>query len=698
MTKLNCLALVALVLTICPPAPAQTADPYLWLEDVTSPRALAWVKDQDARAVAQLESWPDFQPLRERIQAAMDSQQRIPFVTKYGAYLYNFWRDKDHPRGVWRRTTMDEYKKTDTQWETVLDVDQLGRLEKESWVWHGEIIRKPDYDRCLILLSRGGSDAQVVREFDLNTRQFVADGFTLPEGKSDVSWLDRDTIYVATDFGPGSLTESGYPRIVKKWKRGTPLSSATTEFVGNVDDIDASPDVVFDHGYVYELIDRGIADFKDEMFVRRGEDWVRIDKPLDADLDTFGPDILLRLRSDWTVGGKTYRAGSLVAESFERYLEGDRKFSILFEPDLRTSLTGWSGTKNFIILNELENVCGRAALMQWTGDHWARTAIPGPAFGSMDANGVDPDNSDDYFLTEEDWLTPPTLYLGTAGKEGEEELKSMSAVFDSSNLQAVQYEAISKDGTHVPYFLVGPKGMKLDGTNPTLLYGYGGFEISLTPSYWDTIGIGWLARGGVFALANIRGGGEFGPEWHQAAIREKRQNAYDDFIAVSEDLINRKITSPAHLGIMGGSNGGLLMGVMLTQRPDLFGAVDCQSPLLDMRLYTKLLAGASWIAEYGDPDVPSDWAFMSRYSPYQNVFADRTYPPVFFTTSTRDDRVHPGHARKMAALMEQQGHDVLFYENIEGGHSSGADHIQAANTEALEFSFLWSHLQATSAK
>jgi prolyl oligopeptidase len=693
MTKLKWLLAITVVLGAARIAPAQTTDPYLWLEDITGRRALDWVKQQDAQTIAQLESWPDFQPLRTRLQAALDSQQRIPFVTKYGPYLYNFWRDKDHPRGLWRRTTMEEYKKPNTAWETVLDVDQLGAAEKESWVWHGEVVRKPEYDRCLILLSPGGSDAQVVRELDLQTKEFVPNGFNLPEAKSGASWRDRDTIYVSTDFGPGSLTDSGYPRIVKLWKRGTPLSAAKPEFAVNREDVSVSCYVVHDHGYLYEFVDREISEFKDETFVRRGEDWVRIDKPLDAGLDTFGKYLLLNLRSDWTVGGKTYRSGSLLAEPFQKYLSGDRNLSVVFEPGPRTSLQGYDATKDYMILNELDNVCGRSVLVRWVGDQWEQTEIPGPVVGQMEASGVDQDNSNDYFLSTQDFLSPPTLYLGTAPGAATEMLKSSPAMFDSSGLQEVQYEATGKDGTRIPYFLVGPKGMKLDGSNPTLLYGYGGFEISMTPGYFDGMGIGWLERGGVFVLANIRGGGEFGPAWHEAAVREKRQNAYDDFIAVAQDLIDRKITSPKHLGIEGGSNGGLLMGVMLTQRPDLFGAVVCQSPLLDMKRYTKLLAGASWMAEYGDPDVPADWAYLSRFSPYQNVMKDRTYPPVLFTTSTRDDRVHPGHARKMAALMEEQGHQVLFYENTEGGHSSGADHSQIANTEALEFSFLWNEIR-----
>jgi prolyl oligopeptidase len=671
----------------------QTPDPYLWLEDITGPRALAWVKQQDARTDAQLESLPDYASLRENLLNAMNSQQRIPFIAKHGNYYYNFWTDQDHLRGIWRRTSLDEYKKPNPNWETVLDIDQLGKTEHQSWVWEGPVFRKPDYARCLILLSRGGSDAHVVREFDLATKQFVPDGFNLPEAKSGVSWRDKNSIYVTTDFGPGSLTSSGYPRIVKLWKRGTPLSQAKLQFVANPDDVSASCEVVHDHGYVYEFIDRQISDYIDEMFVRRGDDWVRIDKPSDADLDTFGKYILLRLRSDWRIGGRLYRAGSLLSEDFDHYLQGYRILSVLFEPTARISLLDYDSTQHFIILNELDNVCGRAVLIQPIGDSWQATPMPGPAFGSLNVWGVDPDASDNYFMTQEDWLTPPTLYLGLAGTDKRDQLKTTPAQFDSANMQAAQYEATSRDGTRIPYFLVGPKSLRPSGTNPTLLYGYGGFEISLTPEYAPTVGIGWLSRDGVFVVANIRGGGEFGPAWHEAARGPRRQNAYDDFQAVARDLIRRQITSPKHLGIEGGSNGGLLVGVTFTQRPDLFGAVVCESPLLDMRRYTQLLAGASWIGEYGDPDDPQDWAYISRYSPYQNIFADRAYPPVLFTTSTRDDRVHPGHARKMAALMEAQGHDVLFYENTEGGHSAGADNSQAATTEALAYTFLWDHLR-----
>jgi prolyl oligopeptidase len=668
-------------------------DPYLWLENVISDRALQWVRAQNARSTALLQAAPEFEPIRKRLLDIFNSKQRIPFVAKGGKFYYNFWRDPQHVRGFWRRTSLDEYRKAAPAWETVLDIDQLAAAEKQNWVWEGADFLKPDYDRCLVSLSRGGADAVVVREFDLNLKQFVAGGFQLPESKTDVTWRNRDTLYVGTDFGPGSMTDSGYPRIVKEWKRGTPLAAARTVFEGQRQDVDVSANVEHDHGHVYEFIDRSTAFFSHELFIRRGDQWVHIDKPADADVDTFGEYILLSPKTDWTVGGNIYRAGSLLADNLEKYLAGDRQFTVLFEPTDRRSLGSFTATKNHLILNELDNVAGRPVLLTLAGDQWTQSPMEAPQFGTVDISGIDPDESDDYFQTTQDLLTPPSLYLGTAGQSGRELLKSLPAFFDSSGLEIAQYEAISKDGTRVPYFQVSRKGMALDGNNSTLLWGYGGFEIPILPGYRPDVGAAWLERGGVYALANIRGGGEFGPSWHNSARKEHRQRAYDDFIAIAEDLIARKVTSPKHLGIQGRSNGGLLMGVMLTERPDLFGAVACGSPLLDMRRYNKLLAGASWMDEYGDPDNPADWAYISKYSPYQNVSEDKKYPPVLFTTSTRDDRVHPGHARKMAARMEEQGHDVLYYENIEGGHGAAANNQQAAFMDSLMYTFLWQNLR-----
>src|SRR5665213_1122301 len=547
-----------------------TNDPYLWLEQIDSQKALDWVRHHDAVATNHLESAPAFSSLNERLLTILNSKERIPSVAKHGKFYYNFWRDAQNARGLWRRATLDEYKKAQPAWETVLDLDKLAAAEKENWVWHGYEVLKPDYDRCLVLLSRGGADATVVREFDLNHTNFVADGFKLPEAKSDVTWRNRDTLYVGTDFGPGSLTSSGYPRVIKEWKRGTPLAQARTVFEGKPEDVEVNASVDHDHGNVYEFISRGMTFFTSETSVRRGDKWVRIEKPDDATVNTYRDNLLLRLRSDWTVNNKTYRSGSLLSANFNDWLGGDRRLSVVFEPTDRTSLSSISDTKNYLLLTELDNVRSRPWLLQFADGQWTRKPLEAPAFGTISVDGIDADESDDYFMRVTDFLMPSSLYLGVAGQPGREKLKSLPALFDGGGLEVRQFEAVSKDGTHVPYFLVGAKNLQLDGNNVTLLSGYGGFEIPMLPGYNPLIGAAWLERGGVYVLANIRGGGEFGPKWHNAARKENRQRAYDDFIAIAEDMIARKVTSPRHLGIEGRSNGGLLMGVMLTERPDLF--------------------------------------------------------------------------------------------------------------------------------
>ena len=667
-------------------------DPNLWLEEVSGERALQWVHAQNAISTNKLESVPGFGALDERLLRIYNSHERIPYVTKHGPFYYNFWRDDKNTRGLWRRTSLEQYRNADPDWETVLDLDKLAETEKENWVWHGYTVLEPSYDRCLIELSRGGADAVVVREFDLNERKFMADGFSVPEAKTDVAWRDHDAVYIGTDFGPGSQTSSGYPRIIKEWRRGTPLTQARTVFEGQPGDVGVNAAVDHDHGHVYEWIRRAPTFFTDETMLRRDDQWVRIEKPNDASVSTFGTYLILRLRSDWTVGGKTFAAGSLLAEELKEYLRGRRNLAVLFEPSERISLSATTETKHFLILTELDNVRSRAYLLRNTRGKWNRTPLQAPAFGTVSLEGIDSEHTDDYFLRLTDFLTPPSLSLGVAGQPGSEKLKSLPALFSADGMETSQFEAKSKDGTMIPYFQVGRRGLKLDGQNITLLNGYGGFEIPMLPAYNPTIGAGWLERGGVYVLANIRGGGEFGPKWHEAARKENRQRAYDDFIAVAEDLISRGVTSSKRLGIEGRSNGGLLMGVMLTERPDLFGAVHCGSPLLDMRRFNKLLAGASWMDEYGDPDKPADWAYIQKFSPYQNARADGKYPPILITTSTRDDRVHPGHARKMAARLEEQGHQVLYYENTEGGHGAAANNKQSAFMEALAYTFLWNEL------
>jgi prolyl oligopeptidase len=669
-------------------------DPYMWLEDVGGERALAWVREQNATSTRELERTAGFEELRRRLLSIQDSRERIPNVTKHGAYFYNFWRDEKNVRGVWRRTSLSEYRNAEPSWETVLDLDQLAATEKENWIWKGADILRPTHDRAVIFLSRGGADAAVVREFDLDQKQFVTGGFQLAEAKSRVAWRARDALYVGTDLGPGSLTDSGYPRVVKEWRRGTPLTDAKTIFEGKAGDVSVTASVVHDHGRIYEIITRATTFFTTELYLRRGDDWVKIDKPADARVETFMDQLLLRLRSDWTVAGRTYRAGSMLAADVAAYLHGERQLVVLFEPTDRRALANTSATKNYLIVNELDNVRNKVFTLKRADGKWTRMALETPPFGSVRVRGIDADESDDYFMTVSDFLTPSSLYLGAIEQDKQEKLKSLPGFFAVDGLVISQHEAISKDGTKIPYFQVSRKDLPLNGENPALLYGYGGFAVSQVPFYSGSIGAAWLERGGVFVLSNIRGGGEFGPSWHYAARKEKRQRAFDDFIAVAEDLIARKVTSPKHLGIHGGSNGGLLVGVALTQRPDLFKAAVCQVPLLDMRRYHKLLAGASWLDEYGDPDKPEEWAYIGKYSPYHNVFAEKKYPRVFFTTSTRDDRVHPGHARKMFAKMKAQGHDVLYYENIEGGHGGAANNQQLAYMSALTYSFLVKELFA----
>ena len=685
--------LSSLALTVGAPAQPAADDPYLWLEEVGSDRALDWARRQNDVTQRELAGGPAFTALRDRLQASLDAADRIPAVAKRGAWFYNFWRDAQHPRGLLRRTTFAEYRKEQPAWETVLDLDALATAEKENWVWKGQTWLRPDYDRCLVELSRGGSDAVVVREFDVVTKAFVSGGFTLPEAKNRVSWRDRDTLYVGADTGPDAMTTSGYPRVVREWRRGTPLSAARVVFEGAAKDVSVTAWATREPGFNREFVARTKSFYASERFLRTGDTWTPLDLPEDAALHAFREHLFLTLRSAWTTGGATHPAGALLVIRWDAFLAGKRDFTNLFTPTPRSSLASLGFLRGHVILNALVNVRNRLHVLTPQADGtWARAALPAPEFGSTTVSAVD-EESDEYFLTVTDFLTPTSLHYGTVGRAGAEVIKRSSGYFNADGLEISQHEAVSKDGTRVPYFQVARPGAPRDGTNPTVLYGYGGFRLAQVPAYTPSTGIAWLERGGVYVLANIRGGGEFGPAWHQAALQENRQRAYDDFIAIAEDLIARKITSPRHLGIMGGSNGGLLVGAVMAQRPELFNAVVCRAPLLDMRRYHRLLAGASWMGEYGDPDVPEQWAYISRYSPYQNVQAEKRYPRVLFTTSTRDDRVHPGHARKLAALMQAQGHDVLYYENIEGGHAGAADARQQASMSALAYGFLWQQLQ-----
>ena len=691
-------ALLAGFLT-CTLTMAQTdQDPYLWLEDVQSERALAWVRERNALTEKRLLAQPGFEPTERAIREVLDSREQIPSVSRRGDWFYNLWRDAEHPRGLWRRTTLAEYRKAKPAWETVIDIDALGQAEKENWVWAGATCLGPDYRRCLVSLSRGGADASVVREFDTVDKRFVAGGFQLPEAKSSVDWLDIDTVYVGTDFGPGSLTDSGYPRIVKRWKRGQPLAEAVTVFEAPRQDVYAWVSVDHTPGFERTTFGRATSFYSNQQFLLQGEKQLPIDKPADAKLAFWREHLLLELRSDWTVGGKTWPRGALLVANAAGYLKGERQFTALFTPSATRSLEDYTATRSRLVLNVLDNVASRLEEWQLQSSTWQKREVKAPYPGRLSAQALhDPLLAQDtlaesYLLNAADFLQPDSLQLGRTGSDERQHLKSRPTFFDASGMRAEQRFATSKDGTRIPYFVIWPKGAKADGQNPTLLYGYGGFEVAQTPFYSGSMGRVWAAKGGVFVLANIRGGGEFGPGWHQAALGAHKQKSYDDFAAVAEDLIAARISSPAKLGIQGGSNGGLLVGAVMLQRPELFNAVVCQVPLLDMRRYHQLLAGASWMAEYGNPDKPEEWAFISRYSPYQNVKSGVKLPAVLFTTSTRDDRVHPGHARKMAARMLEQGHAPLYWENIEGGHGGAADNAQRARMSALEYTFLWQQL------
>jgi prolyl oligopeptidase len=578
----------------------------------------------------------------------------------------------------------------------LLDLDTLAREEGEDWVWKGADCLPPDHRRCLVSLSRGGADATVVREFDTVTGRFVEDGFRLPEAKHWVSWADEDALYVGTDFGPGSLTDSGYARTARLWRRGEPLDQAPEVFAGEQTDVAAGVMRIRDGDRHYDIATRAKTFFTSERHLYTDGELARIGIPDDAELHgILDGQMIVELKSAWAPAGREYPQGALLAADFAAFMDGERDFAVLVEPAPNTAIvsgadTGVIRTRNHLVVNELVDVVNRLTRFSRSDGSWTRQPVEAPEGGDITLVSAT-ETSDDFFFRYEGFLTPDTLYLARDGGGRTGEVRALPAFFDTDGMRVEQHFATSRDGTRVPYFLVLPAGFEADGDTPTLLYGYGGFEVSMTPSYSAILGSSWLARGGAYALANIRGGGEYGPRWHRAALRGQRQRAYDDFIAVAEDLVARDVTSAQHLGIRGGSNGGLLTGVMLTQRPDLFEAVVVQVPLLDMKRYHRLLAGASWMGEYGNPDT-DDWEFIAEYSPYHNLDPEADYPRAFFTTSTRDDRVHPGHARKMVARMEAMGHDVLYYENTVGGHAGASDNVQQARVQALIYTYLWDRL------
>ena len=600
--------------------------------------------------------------------------------------IYNFWTDGEHPRGILRRTSWAGYLGGDPEWETVLDVGALAEAEGTPWAYRGMVCLLPDERRCLVNLSPGGSDAAEVREFDLEAGRFVEDGFRIPVSKNTVAWLDANTLLVSHNLDPEYTTTSGYSRAVRRWERGTALADAAIVAEAETDDMGMWIVTYETPTGPVPAIQRLVTIFDTEIQLVREGGLEALEIPSDARATLAGDRLVLLLMSDWSVEGTTFPAGAVVSADLDDFVAGDRSIEVVVEPDERSTINGIAATRDYLLVNQLTDVQGRLLRYQRDADGWSSEEIPVPPMGAVGV-GATSVHDNRFFFTYSSFTRPTTLFL--ADDDGSvEEVRSLPHQFDAEGLVTEQHFATSADGTRVPYFVVRPADLTMDGSAPTLLTAYGGFQISRTPSYLGTMGRGWVENGGVYVLANIRGGGEYGPEWWKAALKENRQRAYDDFIAVSEDLIARGITSPDHLGIMGGSNGGLLVGAAMTQRPDLYDAVVIQVPLLDMRRYHRLLAGASWMAEYGDPDLPEEWAFIGAYSPYHNVKPDVDYPRPFIFTTTRDDRVHPGHARKMGALMESLGHDVLYFENVEGGHGSGVTPEQRAESLALTLSYL----------
>jgi prolyl oligopeptidase len=674
--------------------PPDPTDRYAWLEDIYGEKQLAWVKAENARTAAVLEDDPHFAPLQADALKVLESPDRLPLPDFHGTTVYNTWRDANHVRGIVRRTSLDGYLSADTPWQTVLDYDALSKQDNQRWVGKGMDCLEPEEVQCMVELSAGGEDAVIMREFDLKSAQFVSGGFVLPRDKSRVAWVDKDTLLIGRDWGAGTMGESGYPLTVRVWKRGQPLDSAKEVFRADPKDMSATGFVLADGaGHRLPMIARNRSFFEIDWYFLQPDGPKKLDLPLKSSLDAMVDNqLVISLDEDWTPPGQTvaYKQGSIISVDAEAAKKDPAhlKPTLLFAPTADEFAQDVSETRNHLLLTTLKNVQGRAYVYSYSKrGGWTGHAMPVPdnmTISVSSTNLVD----DRFFLTETGFLTPSSAWLGDASDGTLKLAKTQKPLFDASNEVVEQLEATSKDGTKIPYFVVHRKDMAYDGSNRTLLSAYGGFQVSITPTYSGVIGKLWLERGGVFVSANIRGGGEFGPAWHEAGLKTHRQRIYDDFYAVAQDLVARKITSTPKLGIVGGSNGGLLMGVEFTQHPEMWGAVVIQIPLLDMLGFEHLSAGASWVGEYGSVSVPEERAFLASISPYNQLKPDVHYPvPLIFTT-TKDDRVGPVHARKFAAKMEEF-HEPFYYDEItEGGHGAGADNKQAARTFAEEYTYL----------
>lgn len=675
---------------------AANDDPYLWLEEVSSPRALEWVEAHNAKTTSALEADTRYKRFYAEALDIAQAKDRIPVGSFIGGQIYNFWQDNDHVRGIWRRTSAESYASGNPRWETVLDLDALASSEKANWVWKGANCARPLERRCLISLSDGGEDAVTIREFDLASKSFVKNGFVLPKGKQRVDWESENALIVSREWAKGALGRTGYPYIAKRLRRGQALASALEVYRGSPKDggYGVTPYVLRDSkDRTLSLIDRPLDTFQSQTYVLGPKGPRRLAIPLKAQpIELVDGRVIIRSQEAWSPAGsnKHFPAGSLLSVDLAQ-LKADPahpKPSLVYAPGPKEALQGAAASKGMLLVSILDNVRGRTLLFRpGPNGSWTHAALKLPDNSTVSIS--DTSRTDDRALmTVTSFLTPPSLWLADAAKGTANEIIQQPAKFDSSNLVAEQREAVSSDGTKVPYFLVHRRDIKLDGNNPTLLYAYGGFEVSQTPTYSASIGKLWLENGGAYALANIRGGGEFGPSWHDAGLSTKRQIVYDDFAAVAKDLIASNVTNPRRLGIRGGSNGGLLMGVEFTQHPELWHAVVIDVPLLDMIRISKIAAGASWEGEYGSIEDPGVRAFWEKTSPYQNLKAGVAYPQPFIFTTTKDDRVGPQHARKFAARMEEMGLPFYYFENTEGGHAAGANLRQAARTNALEMVYL----------
>ncbi len=671
---------------------AAGADPFQWLEDINAPRSLDWVKGQNEKSLAVLQGDRRYETFRKEALAIFTAKDRIPTPNFRSGAIDNYWQDDSHPRGLWRRTTLKGYRAASPAWKTVLDLDALARAEKADWYWKGATCLQPAERYCLLRLSDGGKDAVTEREFDSTTGEFVKDGFVLPEGKQNTAWLDKDTLLVSRDWGPGTLTDSGYAFILKRLKRGQSLDQAQEVFRGTAHDVSVSPQVLrsADGKVDGVLYDRSPSFFEREHYLATAKGPVKLDFPAKNNIQTYvDGQLVFSIEENW----KGFRSGDLLAYDLKA-LKADpahAKAHLVTRPTSHQSIENVASTRHKLVVTGLDDVKGFIDVWSHAKGKWAKRRLPLPK--DISVNIIDTaTSSEGLFFETQGLLSPTTLWFADAAKGAPVKTKALPARFDASKDVVEQFWATSTDGTKIPYFLVHRKDIKLDGSTPTIMYGYGGFQLSKPSIYVPEAGKIWFERGGAYVIADIRGGGEFGPAWHQAVLRENRQKSFDDFASVARDLFKRGITSPRRLGIYGRSNGGVLMSVSLTQHPELWNAVVVESPLVDMLRYHKLSAGASWVGEYGNPDDPKDYAFIAKYSGYQNLRPGMKYPKPLITTNSKDDRVHPGHARKFAARMESMGYPYLYFEDNFGGHSYDADPSANAARWARHYVYLFQQL------